>query len=301
MEADSAPGNGVCRFNLYGPAVAAVTGGAAFWNREATENMYMKEGTFSRFLKAGDLFESLSDYTRTVLGLPPRATVMETIVAMWACMKHERGVPVAGGTNRIFAKPPCYVFFAERLAALRTRPDWVEPPRWTDGSPSPACWAIMAKYPLACDDMGDAEPGTIQGSAWYAVVIMQLHPQCYLANTLGVNTIAICYEQFVRKDRGMFVAWPFDVLDARVTTGQGTPQTFEPWVPYEAQMDIYDHLEGDYEAEDFGDDDGGDWGHEGPYDDAASSADTSVGRPARWPVAPAVPPPAAFDPWQDHW
>ena len=147
--------------------------------------------------------------------------------------------------------------------------------------------------------MGDTEPGTIQGSAWYVVVILTLHPQSYLAETLGVNNVAICYEQFARKDRGMFVAWPFDVLDARFTgtAGRDPPRTFEPWVPYEAQMDIYDQLEGGYEVEDFGDDDGNGEAPEGPFDDGNSSADTSVGGPARWPVPPTVPPPA-YDPWR---
>ena len=149
---------------------------------------------------------------------------------------------------------------------------------------------------------------------------MTLHPQSYLAETLGVNNVAICYEQFARKDRGMFVAWPFDVLDARVVaggTGRAIPRTFEPWVSYEAQMDIYDQLDGGYEAEDFEDDDGDGGPPEGPFGDGASSADTSVdggyyNRPARMPVpAPAPPPPAwaqqpqppppVFDPWQGRW
>ena len=94
------------------------------------------------------------------------------------------------------------------------------------------------------DDMGDTEPGTIQGAAWYGLVIMKLHPESHLARVLHVNTVAICYEQFVRKDRGVFVAWPFDVLDARPADGPARPPTFEPWVPYEAQMDIYDQLDG---------------------------------------------------------
>ena len=116
----------------------------------------------------------------------------------------------------------------------------------------------------------------------------------------------------------MFVGWPFDVLDSRATAARNRPTMFEPWVPVPAQLEILDQIEGDYEAEDFGDDDNGE---EGPYDDAASSADTSVGRPAqvptmrqdgrpiagqvplppaRWPAG-VIPPPADYDPWQGHW
>ena len=161
-----------------------------------------------------------------------------------------------------------------------------------------AFWALLKKYPLASDDMGDREPGTIQGSSWYVIVIMTLHPECYLSNTLGVDNVAICYEQFSRKDRGKFVAWPFDVLDAKVVTGAAgldLPRTFEPWVPHEEQRELYEQLEGGYEAEDFGDDnDGNGEPLQGPFNDAASSAETSVdgGGP---------PPPAVFDPWQGHW
>ena len=150
--------------------------------------------------------------------------------------------------------------------------------------------------------MGDPEPGTIQGSSWYIVIIMALHPRCHLASDLGIDHVAICFEQFSRKDRGKFVAWPFDVLDAKVVTGTtdlGVEDTFKPWISYEEQREAFVKLSKNYEASDFGSQaDGNDQVLPGPFDDGASSADTSVGGGAAAPTGDPLP---YVDPWHNPW
>ena len=76
---------------------------------------------------------------------------------MWGKLTYEDGLPVAGGTKRVFNEPQGYVKFQEKLSALRARPDWVEPPRWINGWPTQACWNLLQKFPPAVDDMGDAD------------------------------------------------------------------------------------------------------------------------------------------------
>ena len=80
---------------------------------------------------------------------------MEVIHGMMGYLAYENGLQVAGGYKRIFNEPHGYVKFNDKLTALRTRPDWVEPPRWIGGWPSPACWQLLVKFPPAMDDMGD--------------------------------------------------------------------------------------------------------------------------------------------------
>ena len=117
------------------------------------------------------------------------------------------------------------------------------------------------KSPPAVDDMGDEEPGTIQGSAWYGVVILGLHPNSHLAEELKIDRVAICFEQFARKHQKRFVAWPFDHLDARVIDAVGTPglssaegSTHAPWRLLAADEEDFLTLGKGYNASDFGDD-----------------------------------------------
>ena len=121
---------------------------------------------------------------------------------------------------------------------------------------------MLAKYPPAVDDMGDTSNGTIQGSCWYAVVIITLNPKCYLAQDLKINAVAICFEQFARKHNKMFVAWPFDHLDAKASDASGSlggasgavAHTHAPWRLLAADEEDLLTLGKGYNASDFGDD-----------------------------------------------
>ena len=76
-----------------------------------------------------DLFNALPDYVNAILGCPATVNSMDTIQGMLGHRIFETGVSVAGGYSRVFNKPPGYVPWAEKLEALKQRPDWQDPPR----------------------------------------------------------------------------------------------------------------------------------------------------------------------------
>ena len=92
------------------------------------------------------------------------------------------------------------------------------------------------------------------------MVIITLHPKCYLAQDLKIDAVAICFEQFARKHNGKFVAWPFDHLDAKsleVPTGHGGSSssdqpTHAPWRLRREDEETYLTLGSGYTASDFG-------------------------------------------------
>ena len=167
------------------------------------------------------------------------------------------GITTAGGHRRKFRAPNGYVPFEEKLEALRSRTDWVEPPSWVNGKPTAADWALIAKYPPAVDDMGDTSNGTIQGSSWYGVVILTLNPKCHLAQDLNIDAVAICFEQFARTHEKKFVAWPFDQLDAKVVDSTEVPaeeRRHAPWRLLKEDEDEFVTLGKGYSCSDYGDD-----------------------------------------------
>ena len=74
-------------------------------------------------------------------------------------------------------------------------------------------------------------------------------------------------------DHGKFVAWPFDVLDARILGGTGVHRDapFPPWISAKAADEMFVMLGSGHEVSDYGSDDG----H--ADDDGGSSAATTAG------------------------
>ena len=208
---------GNVRYLIHPPAVEKISTGAVFWQKDSCDSMYRKKGVYCVFMPKEALFGTVAEWIRFLLGVPASATAAELIYGMWNKMIYEDGITCAGGQPRTFRAPNGYVPFEEKLVALRSRTDWEEPPSWINGKPTAADFALIAKYPPAVDDMGDTANGTIEGSGWYAIVILDLNASSAIVQDLKVEKVAICVEQFARTSDGNFVGWAFDHLDVKYT------------------------------------------------------------------------------------